>query len=248
MADIVDRMNVYDHPHFFEGYRALRESDRGLNGALEIPALRALLPELAAKIVLDLGCGFGDFARYVRKHGARSVTAIDLSQRMLGEARRLTTDSEIVFVHARIEDHIPDPEAYDLVVSSLALHYLADIRDVFQRVFRALRPSGTFIFSVEHPMCTAHPVGWVRDGGGQATHWPVDRYQDEGMRKTRWFIDGVVKYHRTIETYVNALLSTGFQLDALCEPKPTAEALCARPSLMDELRRPPVLLLRASRR
>lgn len=248
MTGVNDLKNVYDHPDFFHGYKALRQSDTGLNGSLEVPALRRLLPDLAGKAVLDLGCGFGDFARYAREHGVHSVTAVDLSQRMLDEARRLTTDSEIFFVHAPIEDYTPEPATYDLVVSSLALHYVADFRGVAQRIFEALRPRGTFIFSVEHPMCTAYPAGWVRNDDGQFIHWPVDNYQSEGLRKTRWFIDGVLKYHRTVEAYVSALLSAGFQLDALVEPKPTMEALSTRPSLINELRRPPVLLLGASRR
>jgi hypothetical protein len=46
----------------------------------------------------------------------------------------------------------------------------------------------------------------------------VDNYRPEGERRTKWFIDGVVKYHRTIETYVNGLIATGFTLRRLLEP------------------------------
>ncbi len=65
--------NIYDDASFFEGYRTLRQGDTGLNGALESPAMKRLLPNLAGLHVLDLGCGFGDFARYARAHGAASV-------------------------------------------------------------------------------------------------------------------------------------------------------------------------------
>ncbi|MBL3586564.1 class I SAM-dependent methyltransferase [Rhodovulum sulfidophilum] len=81
--------NVYDDPVFFNGYKKLRQNDTGLNGALEVPALHALLPNLSGKSILDLGCGFGDFARYARGAGAHSVTAVDLSQKMISEAERL---------------------------------------------------------------------------------------------------------------------------------------------------------------
>lgn len=51
--------NIYDDPRFFARYRALRQSDIGLNGAIEVPALRRLLPSLRGHRVLDLGGGCG---------------------------------------------------------------------------------------------------------------------------------------------------------------------------------------------
>ena len=237
--------NIYDDPDFFAGYRALRTNDTGLNGAIEVPALQRLLPDLAGADVLDLGCGFGDFARLARARGAASVTGVDISERMLAEAALRTQDPAIVYVRGAIETYTPT-RAFDLVVSSLALHYVEDYAGVARRVFAMLKPGGRFLFSVEHPMCTAHPVGWVKEGGAPL-HWPVDRYGDEGPRATTWFVDGVVKYHRGVATYVAALLDAGFALAHLGEPGPTPEALAARPDLAKETRRPPFLVLMAVR-
>ncbi|RMX07903.1 class I SAM-dependent methyltransferase [Corticibacter populi] len=83
--------NIYDDPVFHAGYKALRQQDTGLNGALEVPALLAQLPDLCGLAVLDLGCGFGDFARHARTRGAAGVVAVDVSASMLAEARRLRT-------------------------------------------------------------------------------------------------------------------------------------------------------------
>lgn len=207
----------------------------------------AALPDLHGKQVLDLGCGFGDFARYARNAGAVSVTALDVSARMLNEAKRMTNDSGIAYVHCPLEDHAPEPNNFDLVVSSMTLHYIADYRSVVLRVFNALRPSGRFVFSVEHPICTANPIGWIFDEHGRAQYWPLDRYQEEGRRETKWFVDGVVKYHRTVMTYVNTLLSAGFALEYLDEPQPTTETLAERPDMQVHCRRPPILVLACSR-
>ncbi|MCZ0735844.1 class I SAM-dependent methyltransferase [Phreatobacter sp. AB_2022a] len=239
--------NIYDDPTFFAGYRALRQNDSGLNGALETPALRALLPALAGLRVLDLGCGFGDFVRFARGQGAVAVTGLDISERMLEEAARLTDDPAVGYVRGAIEDFGPISGAFDLAVSSLALHYVADYRSAVSRIFDALAPAGRFVFSVEHPMCTADPSGWTCDAAGRPLHWPVDRYREEGRRDTRWFVDGVVKYHRTVETYVTGLIAAGFRIEALGEPAPTAAALAARPELALHARRPPFLLLSALR-
>lgn len=235
--------NVYDDPVFFEGYKALRQKDSGLNGVLEIPAFHALLPKLQGLRILDLGAGFGDFARYARRQGAQAVTAVDVSEKMLAEARRLTHDESIYYLHQSIEHFTPDAQTFDLVVSSLALHYIDDYPTVVERVYASLVPGGRFVFSVEHPLCTAQPSGWVCGPSGERLYWPLDRYQHETVRHSTWFVENVTKFHRTLQTYVNTLLAAGFQLDHLGEPKPLAQALDERPSLVDALRRPPFLLL-----
>ncbi len=166
---------------------------------------------------------------------------------MLREAIKQTDDEAIVYVHDSIESYQPTPRHFHLVVSSMALHYVRDYAAAVARVFDALRPGGRFVFSVEHPVCTANPAGWIRNVDGTPSHWPLDRYREEGERRTSWFVDGVVKFHRTVETYVTTLLSRGFRLDHLGEPGPTGDALAARPGLATEARRPPVLLLAATR-
>lgn len=239
--------NIYDNPQFFKGYKHLRDLDTGLNGVLEVPAMRALLPDLAGKHVLDLGCGFGDFARYARKQGAVAVTAVDLSQKMIEQAIQLTSDTHVQYVQHAIESYIPQADSFDLVVSSLALHYIEDYAQLTRLVYASLTPGGQFVFSVEHPVCTANSLGWVQDSDGTRLHWPLDRYAEQGQRQTTWFVDGVIKFHRTLQTYVNTLLAAGFRLDHFGEPTPLEAFVQARPTLHDELRRPPFLLLAASK-
>lgn len=44
---------------------------------------------------------------------------------------------------------------------------------------------------------------WISDEQGRKT-WPVNGYAREGERRTDWFATGVLKYHRTIGTTLNA--------------------------------------------
>ncbi|HEX7500605.1 MAG TPA: SAM-dependent methyltransferase, partial [Polyangia bacterium] len=71
------KQNIYDDEAFFAGYRALRESQSGLNEAIEDPAVCALMPSILGKRVLDLGSGFGDFCRYAVAHGASQITGVE---------------------------------------------------------------------------------------------------------------------------------------------------------------------------
>lgn len=242
--------NVYDDPSFYAGYRALRETGSGLNEAIEQPALFSVLPASFAGLrVLDLGCGFGDFARKARALGASSVLAIDVSARMLERAAALTDDAAITYRRAAIETLTATPGGFDLVVSSLALHYVADYAAAVATVASLLAPGGRFAFSVEHPICTAVAAQrWIADETGTKCAWPVDDYRDEGPRATRWFVDGVIKYHRTVETYVEALLRAGFALRHLREPGPVEGAAAQRvPKLDLHRRRPPFLVIAADR-
>jgi SAM-dependent methyltransferase len=241
--------NIYDDPEFFAGYARLPRSEHGLSAVFEWPAFQRLLPvSLGDKRVLDLGCGLGYFAREARARGARQVVAVDLSERMLQEARARTDDAGIVYLHVELEQFEPERSTFDLVVSSLALHYVADYPRIVRRVAACLVPGGRFAFSVEHPIYTARGTpDWHTGPDGAALHWPVDRYRDEGERRTRWFVEGVVKYHRTIETYVNVLLDNGLMLVRLEEPEAEAALLAERPALREERRRPPFLLLAADR-
>lgn len=237
--------NIYDNPQFFEAYSRLGRSVEGLDGAPEWPALRALLPNLRGRGVLDLGCGFGWFCRWARQQGAARVLGIDVSERMLARARATTPDPTITYTRADMEQLALPPASFDLVYSSLALHYITNLGRLLAEVSRSLVPGGSLVFSVEHPIFTAptHP-SWSGNAAGHKT-WPVDSYLDEGPRSTDWLAKGVIKQHRTLATYINLLLRHGFALSHVDEWGPTPEQIAARPDLADERQRPPFLLVAA---
>ncbi len=129
--------NIYDNPAFFEGYAQLPRSVQGLNGAPEWPALKAMLPDLTGKAVVDLGCGYGWFCRAARELGASDVTGVDISEKMLARAAELTDDNRIHYQRSDLESLALKANSLDLVYSSLALHYLPELDTLFARVQRA---------------------------------------------------------------------------------------------------------------
>lgn len=96
--------------------------------------------------MLDLGCGLGHFAREARARGAREVVGVDLSERMLAAARARTTDAAIVYVRAALEAYEPETCSFDLVVSLLVPHYVADYPAIVRRLAAALVPGGRFAY------------------------------------------------------------------------------------------------------
>ena len=127
----------------------------GLDAAPEWPALRALLPPLRGRAVLDLGCGYGWLCRWARAQGAARVIGVDLSERMLERARAETADAGIEYVRADLEDLAPPAGPFDLVYSSLAFHYIKDFAGLLINIRQALKPGGRLIFSIEHPIYMA---------------------------------------------------------------------------------------------
>lgn len=240
--------NKYDEQVFFDKYRRMPRSAEGLSAAGEWHAFRALFPDLAGKRVLDLGCGFGWHCRYAVEKGAKFALGIDLSENMLAEARRLTQSPRIEYRRDSIEDAEMPAEAFDVVLSSLALHYVHSFAAVCEKVVRSLVKGGVFVFSVEHPVFTAYgSQDWFYDNLGNRLHWPVDRYFLEGLREAVFLDEKVTKYHKTLTTYVQGLVKAGLTLTDLVEPQPDPNLLDAIPDMRDELRRPMMLLFSSTK-
>ncbi|QMM53941.1 class I SAM-dependent methyltransferase [Enterobacter sp. RHB15-C17] len=235
--------NIYDNPAFFEGYAQLPRSVQGLDGAPEWPTLKSMLPDLAGKTVIDLGCGYGWFCRSARELGAAQVTGVDISEKMLARAAELTADPAITYQRRDLEDVKLEDNSLDLVYSSLALHYLPELDTLFRHVQRALKPGGSLVFSMEHPIYTcASRQGWLTDDNGER-FWGVN--QQEGQRVSNWLADGVNKYHRTLGTTLNALIHAGLSLREVNEWGPTQAQIDAWPALAEEAERPMLVLIAA---
>ena len=174
------------------------------------------------------------------------MVGIDLSEKMLARARASTSDAAIAYHRLAIEDIGFAAGEFDVVLSSLAFHYIDRFDIVCRKVHHCLVPGGSFVFSVEHPIFTALPAqDWYYGQHGERLHWPVDHYQDEGPRQAQFLDHDVLKYHRTVATYVNTLIDAGFTITKLWESLPVQEMLAEHPEMQDETRRPMFLLIAA---
>lgn len=241
------RQNKYDDLAFFSAYQQMPRSKVGLEAAGEWHVLKELLPELHQTHVLDLGCGFGWHCRYAREQQASEVIGVDISSKMLEEARNKTNDPAIQYIQMPIEDIEFADSQFDVVLSSLALHYVESFEMICRKVYTFLKPGGRFVFSVEHPIFTSRSEqDWYIDNQGNRLHWPVDHYQSEGRRDTKFLTENVIKYHRTISTYFNDLIMAGFVIKAVKEPMPPEE-MKHDPWMKDEDRRPMFLIISAEK-
>ncbi|MGE5400755.1 MAG: SAM-dependent methyltransferase, partial [Ignavibacteriales bacterium] len=78
-------------------------------------------------------------------------------------------------------------------------------------------------------------------------HWPVDNYFIEGSREAVFLGQKITKYHRTLTTYINSLISNGFIIKKVIEPLPSQEMLKKNEAMREEFRRPMMLIISANK-
>jgi SAM-dependent methyltransferase len=235
--------NKYNDEKFFLKYSEMSRSKQGLEGAGEWSELEKILPDFQNKYVLDLGCGYGWHCKYAVENGASEVVGIDLSDKMLQIAQEKNGDGKISYQCIAMEDVTFPAATFDVVISSLAVHYVKNFESLVTNIAKWLKPKGEFVFSVEHPIFTSQGTqDWYYDEKGEILHFPVDNYYYEGKREATFLGEKVTKYHRTLTTYLNTLLQNGFEFQHIIEPQPPEEMMDLV-GMKDEMRRPMMLLI-----
>jgi SAM-dependent methyltransferase len=217
-----DGPTFYDDAQVFDRYARLRARAESANDTLEAPVLAELVGEVAGLDVLDLGCGDGRYGRALLSAGARSYLGIDGSANMAAAARANLVGTSGRVQRADLANGVSaEPATFDLAISRLAFHYLADVGPVLRGIHAALRPGGRLVFSTEHPVITCSNKALADDGMRQ--DWIVDDYFVPGRRVVSWLGAEVVMHHRTLEDWFAAVQGAGFVVSALRESKPRHE-------------------------
>ena len=180
--------------------------------------------------VCDVACGEGHLARYLAQRGAL-VTGVDISEHLLDKARAKTPQT---FAVTYLQDDAQSltklkSQSFDAVTINMALMDISNHKRTFESCQRILKPGGRFIFSILHPCFespfdTENPPVEVSESDDFVA-CRVSRYLEEGF----WTSGGdgirgkVGAYHRTLSTYLNDLLASGFRLEAILEPSLSEE-------------------------
>lgn len=224
---------LYDDRELAASYARVTAANAA-NAAYERPAVRALLGDVRGLDVLDAGCAAGEHSAWLAEHGAR-VVAVDGSDAMVRLAReRLDRVGCARVLRADLAETLPFPAAsFDVVLSSLTLHYLAEWSGPLRELARVLRRGGRLVFSIHHPLMTAAQV---------------DDYHAVSLIEETWsgFAERPVPvrfYHRPLQRVLGDVLGAGFALNGVVEPQPMAEADLRDPRLAARFRTEPGFLI-----
>ena len=211
-----------------------------------LPRMLRMLGDVAGRNILDLGCGEGGYSRELAQRGAR-VTGVDGSERLIEiareRARAAKLDIEYVCANASALEGLRD-ESFDVVMAAMSLMDVEDYPAAVREVHRVLASGGELLMSITHPCFTAPVSHWVRDAAGGLEVFAVDRYFDRAAWEdqiTGRFRTPVIRRHRPLEDYMDALLGTGFLLREFLEPTATPEDI-AKSARFQKLTRIPYFL------
>lgn len=214
--------------------RHVRRLDVNREFLLDAPMLREA-GEVRDKNVLDLGCGEGRFCRMLAARGAKT-TGIDPTQAFLEHASLAHPEGRYV---QAVGETLPfSGESFDLVVTYLTLIDIPDFRGAIREVARVLRPGGSAVVANLNSFATTRPTAWYRDKEGNKLHLAVEDYFEERALVLEWSGISIINWHRPMQEYMAAFLSSGFVLRHFEEPRPTLEAVEVHPSMIDEYRVP----------
>ncbi|WDF54746.1 class I SAM-dependent methyltransferase [Mucilaginibacter sp. KACC 22063] len=107
--------------------------------------------DLQPRNILDLGCGTGNLTEAALQHFPDAqIHALDLSADILNECRLRFKDHDNISYHQQDFNDLDFPaQSFDLVISSIAIHHIADSQkaDLYKKIFRMLKPGGVFVFA-----------------------------------------------------------------------------------------------------
>ena len=124
-----------------------------------------------ARNVLELGCGTGNLSLLLaRKFPSALLTLVDGSTEMVDVTRSRLTDAGLLLVNepeyvaARFEELALPRGSFDLVVSSISLHHVADKGSLYRVIRALLRSGGRFCFAdqIQGEPESNHRVNWDR--------------------------------------------------------------------------------------
>ena len=184
-----------------------------------------MLPELAGRDAIELGCGTAYVSAWLARRGAR-VVGIDSSEQQLATARRMQRVHGLDFplLHGNAEA-VPYPDAsFDFAISEYGACLWADPHRWVMEAARVLRPGGRLHFLVNSwlLMLCMPPEDDVA---------ATDRLRRPafGMHRIEWPGDHGVEFHLSHGEWIRLLRRCGFEVEDLVELRPLPEATTRYP-------------------
>ena len=215
---------------------------------LNTPAFFDLLPDVAGRAGLDIGCGEGHNTRLLAKRGAR-VTAVDVAETFVAHARQAEA-REPLGIDYRVASAVQLPfaeAAFDFATAFMSFMDIPETDRVLAEAHRVLKPGGFLQFSITHPCYYTPHLRNLRDANGVTYAFEVgDYFRNLDGEVTEWLFgaappharQGLAKFRtprftRTVSQWLNLLIDTGFRLERVAEPRPSDATVRACPDMQD---------------
>jgi SAM-dependent methyltransferase len=221
------------------------------------PTHLGALGDIAGKRVLDAGCGEGRFARMLAERGAQ-VTAFDLSERMIANARSLEEETPLG-IDYRVVDMADLGEladgSFDMAIAYLSIIDVLDYERAIAEIARVLVPGGRFHFSIVHPCHSPPDAAWEPRTPGtfpvldrDKLYKKIDNYYPARELRFRMWPTApaeTLNYHRPLSDYAHTLRAAGLRIVDVHEPYPPEAVMAERDYLREHYRAPFFMMIEA---
>ena len=172
-----------------------------------------LVPTVADRAYVELGCGGGQGSVGTADLGADPVVGVDFSAKQLRHARHLRDfyGVDATFVQGDVTDLPFADDRFDLASSETVLQMIEDLDAALREARRVLRPGGVFVVSVPHP---------IHENLDRETGRFDGDYFDVGPRAIEIDDDydaDLISFDRTVADLHTALVDADFAVEALVE-------------------------------
>ncbi len=216
--------------------------------------LRHHLEQAAPRRVLDIGCGEGQLSRVAAGlPGVEQVVGVDptvAQLRAATERQPAPAGAGVRVGYARAgAGGLPFAgSSFDAAFACLVFEHIEGTVAALAEVGRVLRPEGTFLLFLNHPLLQAPGSGWVDDHILDEQYWRigpylVEHHGVEEVDKNVW----IPFVHRPLSVYVNGLADAGLFLTGMVEPAPPEGFLKRADEYEEAAAFPRLLVLRAEK-
>ncbi|KAL7498766.1 hypothetical protein ACHAWT_008776 [Skeletonema menzelii] len=213
-------------------------------------------------VVLDIGCGEGYCARKVIDMGASKVIGSDISKEMIACALNTAGGDDRFKYYEAVAGNLlkglndnrdylgidSAEAAFDVAIAVFLFNYLTtnEMEEVILQTYQALKPGGTFIFSVPHPsMIFCHDKGAIFHLDSENKGYYSSR--NEKITGIITTIDGttlnIMSVHKTLSDYIKAIFSSGFEIVDIQEAGVTEEHMKLHPDFFESVKDRPLHLV-----
>jgi ubiquinone/menaquinone biosynthesis C-methylase UbiE len=218
---------------------------------IESFTLLDLLGDVTGKDIVDLACGEGFYSRRIKRHGAGRVLGVDLSERMIGLARRqeAARPMGIEYIAQDVRD-LQRTGEFDVAVAAYLLNYArtkTELEAMCQAVARCLKPTGRFVTVNSNPAIDFRTAPSYRRYGFD-TRLEGDLREGTPITWTFFLDDGsfsIENYYLTVATHEEAFRAAGFREVRWHQPRlsPGGAASRGEEFWMSFLQHPPIIFL-----
>ena len=178
-----------------------------------------VLPEVADRDVLELGCGTAYVSSWLQRRGGR-VVGLDPTSAQLETAAGFQREFDVPFplVQAVAESVPMADETFDVIVSEYGASIWADPYKWVPEASRLIRPGGELVFLLNSMLLML----CLPEEDAPAGNRLINDYF--GIHRFETAFDDSVNFHLGHGDWIRLLRSNGFEIEDLVELRPGADA------------------------